>query len=348
VPLDFLVPAFFLSLSLVAILSPLLVVKRLTRSRAERSSRLRRGRFRAVLRTGSDLELLALAREARRRGSQADLTAALDGESSGLGGARVGRLQDAACKAGLERGLLADLSSPRAVTRGRAVVLMGHLRLPSRLSAIEPLLLDPDPEVRLAAARGIAASRSLDGVLPLLRALRDEAVPAERIIELIGRPWTVSALLLVLESAEFSSLRGEIAEALGLARRPIAAEALHALLETGHDEERVRACRALGRIGGSGVVPALVRALGDDFWPVRAQAARGLKAAGTEAPVEALLAHLGDRSWWVRAHAADALRGMGAGGIEALRGALNHPDRYARERAAEALSLVAASQPGAP
>ena len=53
----------------------------------------------------------------------------------------------------------------------------------------------------------------------------------------------------------------------------------------------------------------------------------------------ALEAVLDDSAWWVRANAASALRTLGAPGHEALERALDHPDRYARDRAREALAM---------
>jgi HEAT repeat protein len=55
--------------------------------------------------------------------------------------------------------------------------------------------------------------------------------------------------------------------------------------------------------------------------------------------VPALEAVLDDPAWWVRANAASALRGLGRPGRAALERALDHPDRYARDRAREALAM---------
>ena len=53
----------------------------------------------------------------------------------------------------------------------------------------------------------------------------------------------------------------------------------------------------------------------------------------------ALEAVLDDPAWWVRANAASALRSLGEPGHKALERALDHPDRYARDRAREALAM---------
>jgi HEAT repeat protein len=48
---------------------------------------------------------------------------------------------------------------------------------------------------------------------------------------------------------------------------------------------------------------------------------------------------LDDPAWWVRANAAASLRALGQPGHQALERALDHPDRYARDRAREALAM---------
>ena len=53
----------------------------------------------------------------------------------------------------------------------------------------------------------------------------------------------------------------------------------------------------------------------------------------------ALAAVLDDSAWWVRANAATSLRALGQPGHLALEHALDHPDRFARDRAREALAM---------
>ena len=51
---------------------------------------------------------------------------------------------------------------------------------------------------------------------------------------------------------------------------------------------------------------------------------------------------LSDGAWWVRANAAEALRFAGPEGLAALQRATTSDDRFAAERAREALALVSA------
>ena len=147
-----------------------------------------------------------------------------------------------------------------------------------------------------------------------------------------------------MQIADFHDVRAHIADALGLAAYAPAAHALGGLVRFGNERERTKACRALGRLGDPIVVPLLTRAMVDESWVVRAQAATALGASGQLAAVAPLARALADRNWWVRANSASSLRLCGDAGLAALRhAATQHPDRYARDRALEALALETAS-----
>src|SRR6185437_14985142 len=118
---------------------------------------------------------------------------------------------------------------------------------------------------------------------------------------------------------------------------------LAVLVRTGDEEERLRACRALGRIGKPAVVPILREALADERWTVRAQAARALGGSTARDCIPDLELALADGAWWVRANAAETLRTAGTAGVAALERALRGDDLQAAERAREALGLVDAA-----
>jgi HEAT repeat protein len=126
---------------------------------------------------------------------------------------------------------------------------------------------------------------------------------------------------------------------LGVAADPRAELALARMLDSPHTEERVAAARALGPSGTEASVAVLIKALGDPAWEVRAQAAKSLSAHPEQRAVPALEARLSDEAWWVRSNAADTLATIGTDGVTALKRALSHSDRYARERAHETLAL---------
>ena len=142
--------------------------------------------------------------------------------------------------------------------------------------------------------------------------------------------------------SELAAIRGDIADALGLARALPALHAIASLIRFGTERERIKACRALGRLARDEAVPLLLEGLEDEAWVVRSQAAVALGRIGDGRAVRPLEQALTDTAWWVRANAAEALRACGEPGREALRRALVAEDRFARDRAREALALEAA------
>jgi HEAT repeat protein len=330
------------SAGVVVAMSALLAFKKAARSRAERTSRLRRARYGSVLVTGSDAELRAIASAARRRRApQEDLAVALDVHFAELSEERLRRFRIAATDRGLARAIRRGLQARRAPDRARAALLFARLRLTGAVAALEELLFDRDPDVQHAALSGVSLTATDAAAWALLRGLCAGALPRERIVERLGHRWAVPALLEVLECDELGSIRGDTAESLGLAGDCRAIVGLVRLLESGGDEERVQACRALRRMASPGLAEDFVRALGDEFWPVAAQAARALQKVGDVGAVPALEAGLASSHWWVRANCAEALVRIRGAGMAALRRALDHPDRFARERATEAIAIDA-------
>jgi HEAT repeat protein len=114
--------------------------------------------------------------------------------------------------------------------------------------------------------------------------------------------------------------------------------ALALVARTGDPDPQVRAA-AIESLAGAGNGPATAAALGlldDPVWFVRAHAARTLGAIGGP-EVEHVRELLADEQWWVRAAAKDALTAGGAETVRPLVAYLDHPDRFARNGAAELL-----------
>jgi HEAT repeat protein len=250
-------------------------------------------------------------------------------------------LSSAAHESGLLANLRPQLQSPDAVTRGQAVLLVASLSTGEPALELEPLLDDEDVDVRLATARAIGELESREGDRVLIRAL-GRLIEPDRLLEQLSRPASARELVLAMHRPESIAIRGLLAEALGLTRSLSGVATLASLVRTGSGEERLRACRALGRIGRPEVMPLLREALADDAWPVRAQAARGLTGLAGPSCIAELERALCDRAWWVRANAAEALRLAGAEGIAALERAASGSDRFAAERARESLALALA------
>jgi HEAT repeat protein len=330
----------------LAALALLVLGKRILRGAAERRSRRRRSRWVIALGTGPvpDLrmdELRSLAREASRSAAaQEDLLSLLVAGRLPPADARRRPFERALRRGGLRRALRSSCRSRRAVVRGRAALLWARLGLEGCERMIAPLLSDPDPDVRAAATQALALCASEEAAWALLHAMRDGHVDPDRIVERLTAEWAVPPLLTALRQPDFAAAQSWLAEALGLTQDPRAEAPLVRLLGSGDEEERTRACRALGRIGRLTSSHALMAALSDASDNVRAQAARALGALGEVRSVDPLVDLMGDRSWWVRARAAEALRALGRPGVEALRRcAQSHPDAFARERAVEALAL---------
>jgi HEAT repeat protein len=175
-----------------------------------------------------------------------------------------------------------------------AVAFFGAAGLPGMVEALR----DPDPLVRVSAARAIGqvGPGAADAVPALSVALRD------------GDP----------------RVRFDVAVALGRVG-PAGADAAPALARALGDpagEVRVGAAMGLGGLGGGAreAVPALVQALRDGNAVLRMSAASALGGIGSDAraAVPALRTALGDNNTSVRTSAASALGNIGSAAREAI------------------------------
>ena len=339
------------SLGLLVGMTVLVLGKRVLRGLAERNSRRRRRSWTRSLGPGPIRErrLEELAREAAHRpAAQEDLLALLEAGELPPRGPRRHAFEAALHAGGFVQSLPIACRSRSAATRGRATLLWARLGLRGAVRGIAPLMADPDPDVRAAAIQAIATCRSEEAAWTLLRALRDGHLAPERVVERLTGPWAVLPLLRALRQVSYGPVRPWLAEALGLTRDARAEPLLIGMLARGGEEERIRACRALGRLSLPTSFNPLVTALGDNSASVRAQAARALADLGDPRCVGGLVGLLADDAWWVRARAADTLRALGEPGIAALMHCARlHPDSFARERAAEALGFHADEVPEA-
>jgi hypothetical protein len=344
------------SLLLWLALVGLAVARKLRRDRREVRSSERRARCEAVLLGGDVPAITAICDGIRSTGAQVDLAVSIDAVHPTLSGAQISAIGRAMEASGLLPRLSAGLESRRPTTRARAALLLTRPGIPAVIEQIVPLLADPDPDVRLVACSGLARAGTPHAAEALIWGLVARVLPPERIIERLGAPWAVEAILHTLKegpspvpdvlagvapSGREVELDASLARALGIARDPRGAAALATLLHSDSVEVRISAARALGRVGEPACLPALIDALTSEAWPVRAQAAKSLGALGADDALEPLENCLSDQAWWVRANAARALRELGEPGLEALRRTLEHDDRYAADRAREQLALHA-------
>jgi HEAT repeat protein len=334
-----LLPLTAASLGLLALLTGGLVLERVARNRREQLAWARRKSYAAVLATGHWSEVQGLAMSAARsvsaRGDLVDALA-LTGWTTGQVFAEYEALYLAAAE---------DVEHRDVARRAIGASLLGVIGGERSIALLQQLMRqDSDYELRLIAARALRVVGGDEAAWELIRGLRDDVLPKDRILEQLGRPFAAHALLQAMQIADFAEVRADVADALGLAAYAPAAHALGGLVRFGSERERTKACRALGRLGDPVVVPLLTRAMEDDSWVVRAQAATALGACAQPSAVSPLARALADQNWWVRANSAASLRQCGGPGLAALRhAATDHPDRYARDRALEALALEAAS-----
>ena len=136
-------------------------------------------------------------------------------------------------------------------------------------------------------------------------------------------------------------VRRNVAGALGEIGDTRAVEALIEALKDRDESVRKNTVEALGEIGDARAVEALIEALEYEAVVVRERAAWALGRIGDVSAVEALIEALNDRDESVREHAAWALISMGdMRAVEALIEALEYEAVVVRERAAWALGRI--------
>jgi HEAT repeat protein len=338
--------------SLLVVLAGLVVGRKLRRDRRERSSRRRRAEFAAALSGASPPDLARVVRACRsRREALVDLLYVLEHGEPVSSEARAALLE-VARRCGLVRDLRLALNQRQPTSRGVAALALSALGLPGAEARVARLIGDRDPDVRLAACSALAGWSTVSAALALIGALERFDLPYERIVEKLGGAWAAPTVAAALHATLATGRGGapgsqptprvQLIRALELAGYRDAEPDLLKLLADGDAEEQISAARALGSAGSRRSVPALIGALQSDSWPLRAQAARALGALAAVEALPELYARLSDPAWWVRKQAGRALVALGpAGGYELLADALEHEDRYARDRAVEELRLAA-------
>jgi HEAT repeat protein len=326
------------NVALIVVLSAMVAVRKHRRDRRELGLRARRDQLRAASSGGGeDLRTFAadLRHHPERAGDFISVIAQIADRGDVLA---MARMAHAAREVGLDDVFRARLRSRRSVTRGTAALALSHFRNPEAVGWIRPLLRDADGDVQLVAAGALARIATTGAAEALVVALAEGIVPTERLVERLGAAWAAPTVLTALRSGiGHDPLRCALARALGLAGHREAEAVLLDLLRGGDVEVRVSSARALATCGGSDSVRPLLVALGDGAWEVRAQAATSLGALGDVQSVPELARRLSDRAWWVRSNAAYALTLLGEPGLAALRHTARSDDRYAAERALEAL-----------
>ena len=237
---------------------------------------------------------------------------------------------------------LKDAKSRLKWTRAHALRILGELKLPQSVPTLLRALEDRDPDVRNVAARSLGRMRlqATEEALVALLGKHDQAVSA-RIAAICIEMGSRTAPLLIKTLRDGSpKARFWAARILGEIKDPRATRSLaDALLDTDSDV-RSAATWALGHVGDRSTAPLLAPLLHDPIWFVRAHAAEALGKLKETAYVDALGELLRDRSWWVRKNALDALVSLGEPSKDVLLRTLGSEDRFARDSAAEGLSVM--------
>jgi HEAT repeat protein len=233
------------------------------------------------------------------------------------------------------------LSDPDPLVRRTAAAAMTTLRTPSAVGALSGSLSDPQVDVRVEAVRALGMIDD-DGVPPVLTAaLKDpELRVREMAAEALTRwhsPAVARQLALALASPDLRRPAGDVLARMGRAAvEPLvevaigedveAAAAAGALLDriagasafaeglsSVDPEERFRAVKVLGAIGGSVAADALLGTLSDPDVRIRARSASLLGALGELRAVKPLRRmFLSDPVSEVAAAAESALRMLGS------------------------------------
>jgi HEAT repeat protein len=143
------------SLALWLVLLGLAVLRKLRRDRRESRSVERRAHYAAVLAGGDVAANAELFDAADGQEARTDLAVAIDllhGSLQADRFAAIGRGMEASS---LQPELVADLRARRAITRARAAFLLSRPGTAPAVEQIAPLMIDPDPDVRLVACSGL-------------------------------------------------------------------------------------------------------------------------------------------------------------------------------------------------
>jgi HEAT repeat protein len=206
--------------------------------------------------------------------------------------------------------LVANLKSPTARTRLRAVEELGKTRRREAVAPLSALVRDPEPKVRLAVVGALRQLRDTSGVPALLTSLqdgdpgiRDEAISA--LVEVYGDRDRGGPVDRFLQAFSDEYDRASIAPYTAV--DPAVYRSLATALRDEDKRVRADAAYAIGILGGSSVSRDLVSALQDPEADVRAAAATALGKVGTVEEGRALIPLLADESAGVRHRAMDAV-----------------------------------------
>lgn len=223
--------------------------------------------------------------------------------------------------------------------RVEAVTLLGWLGRRRSIELLAATLHSDDLDLAYTAGQSLTEYEDPRACRVLLRALAAELLPRSRVATLLeaSRCPEATALLIAQAGRTDPKVRFWIAYLLGRTHDPRAAETLRELAADEDLNVRANATEALGDVGDTTAIGAL---LGDPEWLVRAHAAKAARAAVATELAPQLAGLLSDRHWWVRQNATLALQQLGSAAVGPVRLVLEGDDRFARNKASEILARV--------
>lgn len=220
--------------------------------------------------------------------------------------------------------------------RVSAAGVLGRLGLDSSLDLLESALQNPDPDIAYAAAQALSLYRSPRAYETLLDALTSRTIPAARVASLLEAFRCPEARELIERRASSAepAMRYWAAYLLGSLADPRSAPVIARLAQDRSEDVRANAAESLASFPNHETLQQLLE---DESWVVRSHAAKAAGASCQLALAPRLAELLEDRSWWVRQNATIALASFGAPALPPLLAQLHSEDRFARNKAAEAL-----------
>jgi HEAT repeat protein len=241
--------------------------------------------------------------------------------------------------------LLADAESAQGRSRWKRVValrILVRVRSSEASSLLERALQSEDEAVVGVAVNALGELGDDHSSMLLIRALRSGRFPRSRIATRLDQaPGCSTELLVPLLVDSEPAVRFWGATLLG--RRAADGDIAYELVAIADDPDpSVRAAVAEGLAGSDApeACAAVRRLVGDPVWFVRVHAVRALGSFDRDDVVADAAPLLADESWWVRTAAKETLESRPRAAAEILDGYLAHPDRFARNGAAEVLQNI--------
>ncbi len=205
--------------------------------------------------------------------------------------------------------------------RAEACRTLGFFNEVESKLALYAALEDPEIEVRVEAARSLMQAGAVTSVTELTQYLvtgdGPPSMPVVALFRSLGRE-AVPELVALLESNTKPSAKVLAIDALGhigdLRAVPMLLHFYHHPVKA----IRVVVMQALSLLRDPTALPAVLLAMSDPDWEVRAQAASCAGYVGASESIEMLEHLLEDDFWWVRYYAAEALYKLGEDGVAAL------------------------------